>query len=368
MRLVLVGPVYPYRGGIAHYTTMLYRALREREHEVLLVSFKRQYPQWLFPGKSDKDPSETSLRVNDARYWIDSLNPWTWFRTFVRIVRYRPDLLVLQWWVSYWVPLWLVFGVLNRFWLKAPLLFICHNVLPHESRHQWLDKFLAGVALRWGDNFIVQSNREKTCLRDVVSKKIIVVPQPMYNIFNEQRVTREEARVQLKLELDDPVVLFFGIVREYKGLEDLLESLPSVRERFPGVKVLIAGEFWDDENDYLAQIERLGLETIVTLDNRYIPNEEVPVYFSAADVLVAPYRRKTGSGVIQVARAFGLPVITTSEEDSSNSLMVAPGNVAALTEVLIDFLESCKFGKNVQLELGSFSTWEDLVIEAEGCI
>lgn len=308
MKVALVGPVYPYRGGIAHYTTMLYRALRERGHDVLMVSFKRQYPRWLYPGRSDKDPSKQPLVVEDAKYWIDSLNPLTWLTTFWRIRRYRPDVIVLQWWTTFWAPVWFVFGILNRLFLKRPLFYICHNVLPHEVR--WGDLWLARLALRWGTRFIVQSEREREVIASLMPEaQTIIVPHPIYNMFADQRIPKREARRHLDLPLDVPILLFFGIVREYKGLKYVLAALPEIRAQLGKVILLIAGEFWEDKRRYLEMIGQLGIEDSVIIEDRYIPNEEVGLYFSAADVLVAPYQQLTGSGVVRIAQGFGVPVI-----------------------------------------------------------
>lgn len=313
MKVALIGPVYPYRGGIAHYTTMLYRALRERGHDVLMVSFKRQYPRWLYPGRSDKDPSKKPLIVEDAKYWIDSLNPITWLTTFWRIRRYRPDVLVLQWWTTFWAPVWWTISVLNRFFLKVPLLYVCHNVLPHETR--WWDHWLVRSVLRWGTFFITQSLEEKRRLLSLLPKAFVfVVPHPIYDMFLNQRLPKEDARKRLGLPADALVLLFFGIVREYKGLKDFLLELPLVqncRQTASRVFLVIAGEFWDDKSIYLQIIRDLGMEEQVIIDDRYIPNEEVPVFFSAADALIAPYRQKTGSGAIQLAKGMGLPVISS---------------------------------------------------------
>lgn len=308
MKVALVGPVYPYRGGIAHYTTMLYRALRERGHDVLMVSFKRQYPRWLYPGRSDKDPSKQPLIVEDAKYWIDSLNPFTWLTTLWRIWCYQPDVIVLQWWTTFWAPVWFVFGILNYLFLKRPLLYICHNVLPHEMH--WWDSWLAQKALQWGTQFIVQSEREKKRLIALMPKaRVSIVPHPIYDMFTNQKISKEEARKRLGLPLDAPVLLFFGIIRKYKGLKSILTAMPEIRNRLGKVTLLVAGECWEDTRYYLEMIKKLGIGDSVIIENRYIPNEEVGLYFSAADVLIAPYEEFTGSGVVRMAQGFGIPVL-----------------------------------------------------------
>ena len=361
MKVVLIGPVYPYRGGIAHYTTMLCRTLRERGHNVLLVSFKRQYPRWLFPGQSDRDPSKEPLRAEQARYWIDSLNPLTWLTTFWRIRRYWPDRIVLPWWTTFWAPVWAVIGVLNRIFLRRPLVIICHNVLPHETR--WWDPCLARLALRGGTRFVVQSPEERDRLVALVpGADVAVVPHPVYDMFADKRLPKEDARRKLELPLDAPVLLFFGIVREYKGLSDVLAALPEIQARLENVILVVAGEFWEDKRPYLDAIERLKIGGSVIIDDRYIPNEEVALYFSAADVVVAPYRRVTGSGALQMARGLGVPIITTdvcqrgaqAAIDETVGIVVPAGDPKSLAKAVVRF-----FGTDRHRCLGGEATCED---------
>ena len=307
--MTLVGPVYPIRGGIAHYTTMLYQALQEEGHTVLMVSFKRQYPKFLFPGRCDKDPSQDPLIVEGANFWIDSLNPFTWLRTFWRIHRFRPEVMVFQWWTTFWTPVWFVLGILHRMAGGCPLVFICHNVLPHESRC-W-DPWLARLAFNAANRFIVQSLAEQERLKGLIPKaRVEVLPHPVYNQFSDQRIPKEEARVRLGLPLEGQVWLLFGIVRRYKGYLEFLDRLHEIREQCGRVTLLIAGEFWESKERLLRRVKELGLEAQVRIEDRYIPNEEVGIFFSAADAVLVPYTRITGSGVMQLAKGFGVPVIT----------------------------------------------------------
>lgn len=340
MRVVLIGPVYPYRGGIAHYTTRLASALRARGHMLSLISFKRMYPRIFFPGQSDRDPSQEPLKAEDAHYWIDSLNPLTWLATFRRIRAYQPDAIALQWWTAFWVPAWWVLGALNRLSGRYPLIILCHNVLPHENH--WWDPWLVRAVLSWGTGFITQSLQEKELLLSLLPKaRVAVCPHPVYDILSDMRISKEQARQRLKLPANTPILLFFGIVREYKGLQDLLAALPEVQEKLGSVTLVVAGEFWDDQGPYLETIRHLGIEDSVFLDARYIPNEEAAVYFSAADLLVSPYRRATGSGAVQMAVGFGLPVVATEAaglagaNGASGGPAVPPGDPQALAAAIV---------------------------------
>jgi len=375
LNIVLIGPVYPYRGGIAHYTTMLYRALKARGHEVLLISFKRQYPQWLFPGQSDRDPSESPLRVGEACYWIDSLNPFTWWCTFARIRQYTPDAVVLQWWTPFWAPVWWLLGMLIRRRLRRPLAFICHNVLPHEA-HRW-DREVARAVLRWGEYFVVQSAEERARLLALLPQAWVdIVPHPVYDMFAGAPLSQAEARAMLGLPPDVPVLLFFGIVREYKGLMDLLEALPAIREALGEVLLLVVGEFWDSSAFYRERIAALGLADAVRLVDRYVLNEEVPPYFYAADLVVAPYRQATGSGVVQTAIGFGAPLLTTVAglfdglTLPAGCLLVPPQDSAALATAVIDFLSqpaAARRDAGTRPLQAAFS-WERLVEALEGAL
>lgn len=313
MRVTLLGPVYPFRGGIAHYTTMLQRTLLEHGHDAPIVSFRRQYPQWLFPGESDRDPSSQMMRAQDVSYIVDPFRPITWLRACELVRAQSPDLVVFPWWTTYWALVWRAMTNRLRRKLPAPVVFICHNVLPHEASPR--DRWLTRLALHKGTHFIVQSDGERTRLLQLLrNARVSTVPHPVYDMFaGGPGLSRAEARSRLNLPDQAKVVLFFGLVREYKGLMDLLDAMPCVVREFGNVLLVIAGEFWEERDLYIQRISRLGIESVVRIDDRYVPNEEVQAYFRAADVVVAPHRRATGSGVVQMAIGFGVPLVTTLE-------------------------------------------------------
>ncbi|MEM2890190.1 MAG: glycosyltransferase [Candidatus Hadarchaeum sp.] len=360
MSIVIIGPVYPYRGGIAHYTTMLTKALSAR-HEVHVISFKSQYPSWLYPGKSDRDPSQVIFQT-DAEYLLTPFNPWTWLHTANYIKVLKPELVILQHWTTYWSPAFGSLGILLKR-INTPLLYIIHNIYPHE-RHLF-DTLLSYYALKQGDAFICQSDKEANTLRKIFPHaRVTIIPHPVYEMFNKA-IPKEKARQVLNLPQDKPIILFFGIVRKYKGLQFLLEAIAYLKYQGRQVYLVVAGEFWDKTN-YMKQITQLQIADLVRLEDRYIPNEEVPFYFSAADVFVAPYTGGTQSGAVKIALAYGLPCVVTAAiasseftQKSTTPVKVVPsGNSLALAQAILECESHFSFSK------GSFYSdpgWIELV-------
>jgi glycosyltransferase involved in cell wall biosynthesis len=279
-----------------------------RQHEIQIISYHKQYPGWLYPGKTDKDTSRKPLKIN-AVYLIDSLNPYTWWKTGRYICKFSPDLLIAQWWVTFMAPslLWISRMTRKR---GIPLLTIVHNVLPHEEH--WWDRILARVALHKLGRFIVHSPEERKRLHRLIpNAQVAVTPFPKFESLKENNYPQDEARRFLKVPAGNPVILFFGIVRPYKGLDVLLDALALLRDGGTLVSLIVAGEFWSDIKPYLNQMDRLKLRSQVRIENRYIPNEEVALYFSAANILVAPYSAGTQSASAALGLAFGLPIILT---------------------------------------------------------
>jgi glycosyltransferase involved in cell wall biosynthesis len=364
MKYVLIGPTYPYRGGIAHYTTLLYQHL-SAVHDTQLYSFKRQYPAFLFPGKTDKDPSASPLQV-PCEYLLDPLNPFTWVGTFRRIQRERPDAVILQWWVPYWAPALGSVAFLLRRFTPAKVLFICHNVLPHEG--SIVDRFLTRLALAQGQYFIVQSQKDLDNLKALVPHaQTVRTVLPLYD--GEQWEATDQAAAKNALGLAGPVVLFFGFVRKYKGLEYLIQAMPAVLRCIPA-QLLIVGEFWKDRDAYLQMMQELGLQQQVTVVDRYVANEEIGLYFSAADVVVLPYVDATQSAVISLAYAFDKPVITTDVgglpevvKDGETGFVVPSRDAAALAAAMVKyFQEDCapRFTANIRAQRDTLS-WAGLV-------
>jgi glycosyltransferase involved in cell wall biosynthesis len=339
MKVTLIGPVYPYRGGIAHYTGMLARALDGAGHTMQVISFHRQYPTLLYPGKTDKDPSKKPLETK-AEFLLDPLYPWTWRRTIQAVCSFSPEITIVQWWTTFWAP---AFAYLAKRLKhnKLSSVYIIHNVMPHEQR-PW-DRFIARLALSNGDAFVVQTRRERERLQALLpNAQIYFCPLPTYHLLRAEESKRAQARRLLELPEEAFILLFFGFIRPYKGVQILLEALGKLRARGKMPTLVIAGEFWQDKQIYWAQIKRLGLQEQVRIEDRYIPDEEIGNWFTAADCLVAPYIGGTQSAAVSIALAYGLPMIVTqnvaegiSEENLSLlAAVVPPGDVNALAEAI----------------------------------
>ncbi len=341
MRFVVVGPTYPYRGGIAHYTTLLVQELR-KQHPVTFYSFKQQYPSFLFPGATDRDNSARPLQVN-CEYPLDPLNPLTWPQTARKILAATPDILLMAWWHPYWAIVWLYLATRAR---KRGLkvLYIAHNVVSHEAPI-W-DKWLTRAVLSKSDGVIVHSEEELKRLKNLLPQTPAkIAPLPTFAPLNKESpsLSQDDARMQLGLTANKPVALFFGFVRPYKGLTILLEAIAQLKAKLD-LHLLVVGEFWLPEQDIREIINRLKLSENVTIVNKYVPNEALGQYFAAAEVVVLPYLSATGSAVAQLAFGFNKPVIATTVGglkeaifDGETGLLIPPNDCAALAEALQRF-------------------------------
>ncbi len=374
MRIILVGTAFPMRGGIAHYMALLYKKLTEMGHSVEIVSFKRQYPAFLFPGKTQQDTSQQTIELPSLPL-IDSINPFSWIRTFLHIKKQAPDLVVYKYWMPFFAPCYGTIVLLTRLFTRSKSLYIGDNIVPHEQI-----PVIDGLLTRWGlwkvDYFIVQSQTvENDLLKFKPRAAFRQVPHPVYEIFTANH-TPAQARSRLQLGADDKVLLFFGYIRAYKGLNYLIEALAEVRRQLP-VKLLIAGEFYEQEESYRQQIRELHLEEVVLLKADYIPNEEVGLYFAAADVVVLPYISATQSGIIQIAYNFDKPVITTEVGglpeviDSGRTGFTVPARDShALAEAILHFYQirdQIDFPECVRLHKQRYS-WENLAAAITGFI
>ena len=368
MKIVIIGTAFPLRGGIAHYIALLGKALAGR-HEVETITFKRQYPAFLFPGKTQQE-SDEGPHAPPAPELVDSINPLNWIRVALLLRQRKPDLLVFKYWLPFFGPCFGTIAGLVKRRSSTRVLFICDNILPHEKRP--FDMPFTRYAFKRADYFIVQSDAVERELRQFWPEAIFRrVPHPVYSMFGSP-VQKDAARKELGLD-KRPTMLFFGYIRAYKGLHLLLDAMADVAREMP-LHLLAVGEFYDDESTYRAQIKRLGLEGNVTVVSDYVPNDRVRLYFSASDAVVLPYLSATQSGIAQIALNFDKPLIVTDVGGLAENvvpgvtgLVVPPDDPKLLADAMLRFyregLEEA-FLPAVREEKKKYS-WEALVSAIE---
>lgn len=345
-RIAVVGPHAPYRGGIAHFTNRLCQELESGGHDVLRVSFSRLYPAFLYPGRNQFEPGTQENRRREpdepaVSIQIDSINPISWWVAAHAMKEEHVDAVLFMYWMPFFSPAYTVIAtVLRRAGIRV--LTIVHNAIPHE-RHAG-DRFLSAVFLKRCDSIAVMSDAVGKDVESLVpGTGYETIPHPVYDHFGEL-LPKDDARRLLDLPVDEPVLLFFGFVRHYKGLAVLIDAIARARSSMEGLTLIVAGEFYDNRTQYTDQIRNLELEGNVTLYDEYIASERVSTFFSAADVIVQPYISATQSGIVQTSFYFERPVIVTNVgglaeavETPGAGLVVPPGDSIALADAICRF-------------------------------
>lgn len=304
--IVILGPAHPLRGGLATFDQRLCKQFLNEGHNCSIYSFSLQYPSFLFPGTTQysADPAPENMTIHSL---INSVNPLNWIKTGNRLKKEKPDLIIVRYWLPFMGP---ALGTILRRAKKnkhTKIVAITDNVIPHEKRPG--DKLFTSYFLKSCDAFVTMSEKVMNDLRKFEqSKPAVQVLHPLYDNFGTP-ISIDEARKKLNLSTDEKIILFFGFIRKYKGLDLLLEALPKVKTP---VKLLIAGEFYEDNKPYLHQIQQAGISENIILHTHFIPDGEVRNYICAADVVIQPYRNATQSGVTPLCYHFEKPMIVTN--------------------------------------------------------
>lgn len=362
--IVLIGPVYPFKGGISHYTGLMYRALTKK-FDVSMLSYKMQYPKLLFK-KEQRDYSNDTFKIEDTDYGIHTANPFNWIRVAKQIRKRKPDLVVFQWWHPYFAPCYQ--ALCSLIGKKIPKLFVCHNVFPHERFP--MDKLLTKLTLKKGNYYIVQSKQDEEDLKTIRNApNFRRTVHPTYNAFKMRDISMEEGRKELAIAPEKKVLLFFGFIRPYKGLKYLLDAMPSVRETIPEVQLFVVGDFAnaEEKESYVNQIKANHVEDCVAVYDGYIPDQEVEKFFAASDLVVLPYESATQSGIVQIAYGFEKPVVATNVgglpdvvTDGKTGYVVEAKNSAALAEAIARFFteeRAAEFHEHILAEAEKYS-WD----------
>ncbi len=306
MKITILGPAHPYRGGLASIMEIMARTFQRRGDEVDIKTFTLQYPSLLFPGESQTvaTPPPADLRICRC---VNTLN---WVRVGRRIRRERPDFVLMKYWTPFMAPCFGTIARIARGNGHTKVLCQIDNVEPHE--HHLTDKPFNRYYLHSVDGFVYMSEQVHSELRAYSNAPALFSPHPLFENFGE-RVERSEACVRLGLDPANRYVLFFGLIRDYKGLDLLLDAWAQLRRagRTEGRRLIVAGEFYTAREPYLNRIADNGLQDEVLLHDRFIPDDDVKYYFSAADFVVQPYKTATQSGVTQIAYQFCVPMVVT---------------------------------------------------------
>ena len=341
MKIVILGTAYPYRGGLAAFNERLASQFLQEGHEVEVLTFTLQYPSFLFPGKtqysSEKAPD--GLRI---RRVLNSCNPLNWIRVGRQLKKSAPDLLIACYWMSFMAP---AFGTVCRIARKnkhTRCVALVHNMLPHEP--SMMDKLFSPYFVGAQHGFVALSESVVHDIEKLDKNGVpkTFSPHPIYDHYGN-RMSKQDACAALGIDLEEPYLLFFGLVRAYKGLDWLIEAMGILKKAGKKLPILIiAGEFYEDEDKYLQQISRLGLKNNVIVKNEFVPDADLPKYFGAADLIVQPYKSATQSGVTQVAFHFEKPMLVTNVgglgeivHDGKMGYAVDP-NPKAIADAIVD--------------------------------
>jgi glycosyltransferase involved in cell wall biosynthesis len=367
--IIIIGPAHPLRGGLASYNERLAKAFQDKGNSVQIFTFSLQYPGFLFPGTTQfsSEPAPKNLQIHVC---INSINPLNWIKIGKRIAKQKPDLIIVRYWLPFMGP---CLGTILRIVKQnkhTKIVCIADNIIPHEKRigdAQFTKYFVKPI-----DGFITMSTKVLEDLKQfTTTKPAKYVAHPLYDNFGE-KVNQVEARRHLSIPLDVRLVLFFGFIRQYKGLDLLLDAIAILKKNNPStnIKFLIAGEFYEDRKPYNEQINRLGIHEDLILRTDFIPDSEVKYYLCAADMLIQPYRNATQSGVTPLAYHFEIPMVVTNVgglpalvPDNKVGLIAEP-NAESIAEKIADYFElgAEKFLPGIQSEKVKYS-WDVMTQE-----
>ena len=355
LKIFIIGPAFPLRGGPAQFNENLCLELNKEGHDAQIISYKLQYPNFLFPGSSQFEKSGSAPQDIKIHTILNTINPFNWLMVARFIRKQKPDFILFRYWLPFFGPCLGTIGKLVKSHTKV--LALTDNIIPHEKRigdHVFTKYFVKNC-----DGFIAMS---KVVLNDlsIFTQNLnkAYSPHPMYENYGDP-ISIDLARKKLNLNPHDKIILFFGLIRHYKGLDILLEALAAPEIKNQGVKLLIAGEFYDDKNFYLQLIKKLYLQDCVIVHDKFIPNDEVRDYFCASNLVAQTYRNATNSGVTMVGYFYEKPMLVTNVGGLSEIVpnevcgYVVENNCALISEKVVDFFANNReneFVKNVKIE------------------
>lgn len=359
-KIVIIGPAYPYRGGNSLYVSSVYTILKG-QFDVSVVNFSLLYPSFLFPGTTQKDTSGKQIYQILSERIINSINPFTWFKAAKYIKSLKPDIVIFDWWNPFFGPALFTISKLIKRELKNKIIFITENVISHEGR--FIDRVLTKIGLKNASSFIVLSDIVEKDITDYSKgRNVYKSALPIYDCYMlNKNPDLQKIKNELGFDADDNIILFFGYVRKYKGLNVLIDAMKEITTFNNKIKLLIVGEFYDSPDKYYSQIDDLKLKDNIKVIQKFVPNEDVGNYYSIADIVVLPYLSATQSGVLNIAYGFRKPVIVTdvgglSEDvvEGKTGFIVKPGKPEFIAEGIFKFMKSrnnTDFERNIEEKL-----------------
>jgi len=342
MNITIVGPFPPFRGGISHFNSALTRTLSQK-HSVNIINFSIQYPKILFPGKTQYEEASIVSDVSSERL-LSSVNPFSWIKTANKIISQKVDLIVFMYWMPFFAPAYgKIVHRLKRH-LNSKILAICHNIIPHEPH--WYDTLLTQYFFNEVNCFIVMAKSvEKNLLELYPEANYKYSPHPVYDIFGET-INKTSARQALGITAQK-VILYFGYIRRYKGVDLLIEATVKLKDRLENFMVIAVGDCYKDKQRYINLVEKNGLSDLFDLRMQFVPDSDVALYFSAADIVTLPYKTATQSGIVNIAYHFNKPVVVTDVGGLAEIVphrevgyVVEAENPNAIAEAIFDFFEN----------------------------
>ncbi len=363
-KIAIIGPAYPLRGGLATFDERLARAFQAEGYEVIIFTFSLQYPSILFPGKTQLSDATSPADLN-IKVCINSINPLSWYTTSKLIVAFEPDLVICRFWLPFMGPSLGTILKLIQKKIKTTVVGLIDNIIPHE--HRIGDRLLSKYFTHQVDNYVVMSHTVGEELKTFkADANIQFLNHPVYDIFGS-KADKVFSKKQLKLDLNQDYILFFGFIRAYKGLDLLLEAMAIPKLKSLGIKLIVAGEFYEDRAKYDSIIAQYKLQKDIIFFDNYIPDDEVKYYFGAADLVVQPYKTATQSGISQIAYHFEKPMIVTDVGGLSEIVphgvcgYVTPLDVVAIAEsISVFYTQKPDFEANIIEEKKKFS-WDYMV-------
>ncbi len=365
LKVFIIGPAYPLRGGPAKFNENLCEELIKAGHDAQIISYSLQYPNFLFPGSSQFETNSKAPNHLKIHTLINTVNPFNWFKVAYFIKIQKPDFILFRFWLPFFGPSLGTIAKLVK--SKTKVLALTDNIIPHEKRFG--DKAFTNYFVKNCAGFIAMS---KTVLSDIskftsnINK--VYSPHPMYETYGEI-VTQNEARAKLNLNKEDKIILFFGLIRHYKGLDILLEAMANDNIKKQNIKLLIAGEFYENKKPYLELIAKHNLQNIIILHDKFIANEDIRYYFCASNLVAQTYRKATNSGVTMIGYYYEKPMLVTNVGGLAEIVpndkcgYVVENNIEKISEKINDYFVNNRetlFTQNVKLEKKKYE-WDSFI-------